>query len=97
MSMTGNTLKRHHDAPTRQPGRATKPSVRTPALIVYFAAAIGVFLLSAVVGHRGFGTQEVWFFVALLTGGYALSRTRTPAAATPVANVVPFGRTHHRS
>lgn len=79
--MTGNTLKRNHQAPTRRPARATEASVRTPAVIAYFAAVIALFLVSAVLDSRGFGAQEVWLFVALLTGGYALSRAGTPAAA----------------
>jgi hypothetical protein len=98
MSMTGNTLKRDHQAPTRRPARATEASVRTPAVIAYFAAVIGLFLVSAVLDSRGFGAQEVWLFVALLTGGYALSRVGTPAAAvTPCRYDDHGGRIQHRS
>jgi hypothetical protein len=97
MSMTGNTLKHNHRPPTRQPARAPEASVRTPVVIAYFAAVIGVFLVSAVVGSRGFGTQEVWFFVALLTGGYALSRTGVPAAAATACRHDDSGRIPHRT
>jgi hypothetical protein len=98
MSMTGNTLKRNHQAPTRRPTRTTEASVRIPAVIAYFAAVIGLFLVSAVVDARGFGSQEVWLFVALLTGGYALSRAGTPAAAaTPCRNDDHRSRIQHRS
>lgn len=79
--MTGNTSNGNHHAPGRQTVETTKGSVGTPGLVAYFASVIGVFLASAVVGVRGPEAVEVWFFVAMLTVGYALSRAGSPAPA----------------
>ena len=72
--MTRNTPNGNHAAPIRKTVEATKRSVGTLELVAYFGSVIGVFLASAVVGGRGSGAVEAWFFVSLLAFGYALSR-----------------------
>jgi hypothetical protein len=54
---------------------------RTPELVAYFASVIGVFLASALVRADKPGSLEPWFFVGLLTLGYAFSRTALPRPA----------------
>jgi hypothetical protein len=52
----------------------TKSSYKTTELIAYVVAVIGVLVASALTDTSDFGTQEAWFYVALLTIGYMISR-----------------------
>ena len=50
----------------------TKASVKTSELIAFVAAVVGV-LVAAQISDE-FGAQDAWFYVALLTIGYMVSR-----------------------
>ena len=50
----------------------TKASVKTTELIAFVAAVVGV-LVAAQISDE-FGAQDAWFYVALLTIGYMISR-----------------------
>ena len=60
----------------------TKSSFKTTELIVYVLSVVGVLIASAVVDATsagnanadGFGAQQAWFLVTLLTIGYMISR-----------------------
>ena len=66
------THAHHDDASTRRVSTETKASFKTTELIAYVAAVIGV--LSAAQISDDFGAQDAWFYVALLTIGYIISR-----------------------
>ncbi|GAB7040377.1 MULTISPECIES: hypothetical protein [Catenuloplanes] len=61
-------------------GRArTKPAYRTTEFIAYAVVVVGVLLASAITGGDAgsgdpFRADQAWFYVALLTIGYMLSR-----------------------
>ena len=60
----------------------TKASFKTTEFIFYIVSVVGVLIASAVVDGSnagnanadGFGAQQAWFFIALLTIGYMISR-----------------------
>jgi len=56
----------------------TKASFKTTEFFVYIAAVAGVLIASLVVDKnadgQGFGADHAWFYVALLTIGYLISR-----------------------
>ncbi len=57
----------------------TKASFKTTELFVYLAAVVSVLVASAMVdanaeGQGGFGAEQAWFLVTLLTIGYMISR-----------------------
>jgi hypothetical protein len=63
-------------APVRR-STETKASFKTTEFIVYLAAVVGVLIAAAVVDESnagGFGAQQAWMYVTLLTVGYMLSR-----------------------
>lgn len=70
-----NTRK-HSDSytPARRVSTETKASFKTTELIAYVVAVVGVLAASAITDTSDFGTQEAWFYVALLTIGYMISR-----------------------
>jgi len=72
MSNTKNADHRTDYVPTRRVSTETKASVKTSELIVFIAAVIGV--LAAAQISDEFGAQDGWFYVALLTIGYMVSR-----------------------
>ena len=62
-------------------GEETKPSSKTPELIVYVLSVIGVLIASNVVGDGAaengtdyFAADKAWWYVTLLTIGYMISR-----------------------
>jgi hypothetical protein len=73
-----STSARHTDVKTRaydttrRVSTETKASVKTGELIAFVVAVIGV-LVAAQMSDE-FGAQDAWFYVALLTIGYMLSR-----------------------
>ena len=60
----------------------TKSAFKTTEFIFYVVSVVGVLIASAVVDASnvgnanadGFGAQQAWFFVTLLTIGYMISR-----------------------
>jgi hypothetical protein len=72
MSNTKNADNRIDYASTRRVSTETKASVKTSELIVFVAAVVGV--LAAAQISDEFGAQDAWFYVALLTIGYMISR-----------------------
>ena len=56
----------------------TKSAFKTTELIVYVLAVAGVLVASAMTDNgqdgQGFGAENAWFFVTLLTIGYMISR-----------------------
>ena len=55
----------------------TKASFKTTEFFVYLAAVVGVLIAAAVVDESnagGFGAQQAWLYVTLLTVGYMVSR-----------------------
>ena len=56
----------------------TKSAFKTTELIVYVLAVAGVLIASALTDNgqdgQGFGAENAWFFVTLLTIGYMVSR-----------------------
>ncbi len=70
-----NAVHAHTDRrPARRVSTETKSSYKTTELIAYVVAVIGVLVASATVDRSDFGAQEAWFYVALLTIGYMVSR-----------------------
>ena len=69
-------------APSVRLTTETKSSFKTTELIVYVLSVVGVLIASAVVDATsagnanadGFGAQQAWFLVTLLTIGYMISR-----------------------
>ena len=56
----------------------TKSAFKTTELVVYLVSVVGVLIASALVDNgqdgQGFGAQQAWFLVTLLTIGYLVSR-----------------------
>jgi hypothetical protein len=58
----------------------TKPAYLTTELLFYLLTVIGVLIASAVVDKTdtdnlgGFGAQQAWWYITLLTIGYMISR-----------------------
>jgi hypothetical protein len=50
----------------------TKASVKTSELMAFVVAVVGVLVASQISDE--FGAQDAWFYVALLTIGYMVSR-----------------------
>ncbi|WP_420119760.1 hypothetical protein [Micromonospora sp.] len=60
---------------TRRISTETKASYKTTEFAFYILAVIGILIASAVADEGSdFGTQEAWFYIALLTIGYMVSR-----------------------
>ena len=63
--------------PTRRLSTETKASFKTTEFFVYLAAVVGVLIAAAVVDEAnagGFGAQQAWLYVTILTVGYMVSR-----------------------
>ena len=56
----------------------TKAAFKTTEFIAYVVVLVGILIASAVVDNgedgQGFGAEQAWFFVTLLTIGYMISR-----------------------
>jgi hypothetical protein len=65
------SVEKNHVA-DRRISTETKASVKTSELIAFVAAVVGV-LVAAQMSDE-FGAQDAWFYVALLTIGYMVSR-----------------------
>lgn len=88
MSTETTMNRRHEDArPARFETVETKPSHKTSELIAYVLTVIGVLVASAVVDdNSGFGAQDAWFYVTLLTIGYMVSRGLAKAGSRGVTD-----------
>jgi hypothetical protein len=65
----------NHRAPRRF--TETKAAFKTTELIAYVVAVIGVLIAAALVDESnagGFGAQQAWLYVTILTVGYMISR-----------------------
>ena len=66
------------EAPSaRRRSTETKASLKTTEFFVFLAAVVGVLIAAAVVDESdagGFGAQQAWLYVTLLTVGYMVSR-----------------------
>ena len=65
------------ETPARRRFTETKASFKTTEFFAYVAAVVGVLIAAGVVDEAnagGFGAQQAWLFVTLLTVGYMLSR-----------------------
>ena len=69
---TDSRSARHERATDRRVSTETKASVKTSELIAFVAAVVGVLLAAQI--SDDFGAQDAWFYVALLTIGYMVSR-----------------------
>jgi hypothetical protein len=70
---TTDAQSRRHDRTTdRRVSTETKASVKTSEMIAFVAAVAGVLIAAQI--SDDFGAQDAWFYVALLTIGYMVSR-----------------------
>jgi hypothetical protein len=68
---------KHQTAPTRRLSTETKASFKTTEFFTYLAAVAGVLIAAGVVDEAnagGFGAQQAWLYVTILTVGYMVSR-----------------------
>jgi hypothetical protein len=71
------TARRGEPTTTRRTFTETKASFKTTEFFVYLAAVVGVLIAAAVVDEAnagGFGAQQAWLYVTILTVGYMFSR-----------------------
>jgi len=76
---TSSTSRARVDGNHRAVRRATetKAAFKTTEMIAYVAAVIGVLIAAAMVDESnagGFGAQQAWLYVTILTVGYMISR-----------------------
>ena len=72
----GDPTNRHRE-PARRLSTETKASFKTTEFFAYLAAVVAVLIAAAVVDESnagGFGAQQAWLYVTLLTVGYMVSR-----------------------
>ena len=65
------------DRPARRLSTETKAAFKTTEFIAFVAMVIGVLIAAAVVddaGAGGFGAEQAWLYVTVLTVGYMVSR-----------------------
>src|SRR3954470_20536449 len=65
------------DGAIRRRSTETKASFKTTEFFAYLAAVVGVLIAAGVVDEAnagGFGAQQAWLYVTLLTVGYMVSR-----------------------
>jgi hypothetical protein len=73
----GSARERNGSSAPLRRSTETKASFKTTEFFVYLAAVVGVLIAAAVVDESnagGFGAQQAWLYVTLLTVGYMLSR-----------------------
>lgn len=78
MSNTAHTPARH-DSVVRRTWDETKSAFKTTEFYVWLVVSVAILVAAAVVddsdeGHTGFGADQAWFYVALVTVAYILSR-----------------------
>lgn len=82
MSSTVPSVQDGYNTGTSRRSPETKSAFKTTEFIVYVVSVVGVLIASAVVDATsagdanadGFGAQQAWFLVVLLTVGYMISR-----------------------
>ena len=65
------------DRPARRLVTETKASFKTTEFIAFVAIVVGVLIAAAMVdqaNNGGFGAQQAWLYVTILTVGYMVSR-----------------------
>jgi hypothetical protein len=65
------------ETPARRRFTETKAAFKTTEFVAYIAAVVAVLIAAAVVDEAnagGFGAQQAWLFVTVLTVGYMISR-----------------------
>jgi hypothetical protein len=68
---------RRTETPARRRFTETKASFKTSEFVAYVAAVVGVLIAAGIVDEAnagGFGAQQAWLFVTVLTVGYMVSR-----------------------
>jgi hypothetical protein len=68
-----------HDSPIRATWNETKSALKTTEFYAWLVVSIAILIASAVVdnadeGHTGFGADQAWLYVAVVTAAYILSR-----------------------
>ena len=66
-----------HRGPARRRSTETKASFKTTEFFAYMVAVVGVLIAAGVVDESnagGFGAQQAWLYVTILTVGYMVSR-----------------------
>ncbi len=62
----------------RERSQETKPSFKTSEFYVWLVVSLAILIASALVDNgedgQGFGAESAWFYVALVTVGYLISR-----------------------
>ncbi|BDZ46800.1 hypothetical protein [Naasia aerilata] len=75
ITTTAAPISEHHTV-TRT--RETKPSFKTSEFYVWLLVSLAILIASAVVDNgddgSGFGASSAWFYIALVTVGYLVSR-----------------------
>jgi hypothetical protein len=72
----GDRTNRHAE-PTRRLSTETKASFKTTEFFAYLAAVVGVLIAAGVVDEAnagGFGANQAWLYVTILSVGYMVSR-----------------------
>ncbi|HEY8589272.1 MAG TPA: hypothetical protein VIL55_06960 [Naasia sp.] len=73
---TGSVAPRTDHRSDRQ--QETKPSFKTSEFYVWLVVSLAILIASAMVDNgedgQGFGAESAWFYVALVTLGYLISR-----------------------
>ena len=73
----GDRAQRRTESPARRVFTETKASFKTTEFFAYVVAVVGVLIAAGIVDEAnagGFGAQEAWLYVTLLTVGYMISR-----------------------
>ena len=64
-------------SPARRRSTETKASFKTTEFVAYLLAVVGALIAAAVVDEAnagGYGAQQAWLYVTVLTVGYMVSR-----------------------
>ena len=75
--VSDSDLTGRHREPARRRFTETKASYKTTEFMAYLAAVVAVLIAAAFVDESnagGFGAQQAWLYVTLLTVGYMVSR-----------------------
>ncbi|HEX6027132.1 MAG TPA: hypothetical protein VFZ00_34350 [Solirubrobacter sp.] len=67
----------HRESPARRRATESKASFKTTEFFAYIAVLVSLLIAAAVTDEAnagGFGAQQVWLYVTVLTVGYMVSR-----------------------
>ncbi|MDP4333392.1 hypothetical protein Q7F20_08410 [Curtobacterium sp. A7_M15] len=78
MSNTARTPARH-DSVVHRTWDETKSALKTTEFYVWLVVSVAILIAAAVVdnadrGHTGFGADQAWLYVAVVTAAYIVSR-----------------------